>query len=422
MGSCYRGARLADHPSLLRYLPRLLLYPLRPAPALAIALFAFLIFTGLQSIVAVAALAIAAPWLFAFLDGIIESSSQGEADAPRFGGSQLFMTDASSFKAIIWPGLIATAWFHWRDSAPLLAQTTVLWGAFLLPAYLLASTKFGLITALNPLRLMALAWVLGLPYLLACALFGGSIWLLPRLAGELSLFSSILFALYLLVMICHLLGYLAFQRAERLGLDVRHTLSTEDEDARVRQQAILDATLRLLHAALRRKDREAALAVLRTPTEDLADPPAFQEALFSAVALRPEKAIALDQGERLLLALMQRRQLSRALSVYRQCLDISPHFFPTRLTALPQLARHALAEREHALFDAMCEAAEAHADTSDTALELGLLRATDLMDRRHDDAAARAVIQRLRPHDRSHRLSPQIETLARLLGAPDTGP
>ncbi len=416
MVSYYRGERLADHPSLLRYLPRLLLYPLQLAPALAIGLFALLIFTGLQSIVAIAALAIAAPWLFAFLDGIIESSSQGEADAPRFGGSQLFMTDASSVKALIWPGLLATAWFQWRDSAPQLAWAVVLGGAFLMPAFLLASTKFGLLSAINPLRLIALVWVLGWPYLLACALFGGSIALLLSLADSLSVLSTIVLALYLLVLICHLLGYLAFQRAERLGLDVRHRQSSEDESAQERQQAALEASLRLLHAALRRKDRDAALAVLRHPV-DVADPLAFQEALFSAVALRPEKAIALDQGSRLLQALLDDQRLSRALVVYRQCLDISPAFFPVSLKALPLLARHALAEREHALFEALCEAAQAHFDHSATAIELGLLQAGDLMDRRNDDAAARELIRRLLPHAQTHPLRDRIHALARLLGA-----
>ncbi len=419
----YQGKRLADYPGLRSYLPQLLCYPLHFTALCTLILFTLMIWVGLQSLASVVLLVIVTPWLFAYLEAVIVHSADGEAEPPRLGAEQLLFNWGGALKLLLVPALIVSLWWPLWQQHAMLAATVGSLGLFLLPAYLFLASCFGLLTALSPLQIGASILVMGWPYLIASAALAASIWMVFFFVSEIAVFASIMLVLYVLFVNAHLLGYLAFHRADQLGLDARVALSLAEEQ-RLDDQAVRLATkLDEVGAALRRKDSQAAIAALRQVPADLVDPVAFHQSLFSALALRPEKIVALEQGQRLLAALLAEREYAQALAIYRQCLDLSRDFFATGLAQLTALARHALAQREHVLFEQMCDAARPYLQAGQTAaIELIFLQVSDLIERGGDDARARNLLLELRVVVQDQALKSRIDGLLRVIGTDSAPP
>src|SRR5690242_4094826 len=83
--------RMAETPSLIAYLPRILAYPFSGYALGALLMFVIFLWIGLHGLAGIALLAITAPWFFHYAEGVIDRTAQGQATPPRFGGDMLFI-------------------------------------------------------------------------------------------------------------------------------------------------------------------------------------------------------------------------------------------------------------------------------------------------------------------------------------------
>ena len=411
------GKRLADTPRLLNYLPRLLLFPLQWNTGLAIGMFALFFWVGLQSLLGIALLGVSVLWLLAYLERLIESASDGSADPPPFGGDQVMLANAASLRLLVGPALVASLWFQGRENSGLLASALVSGACFLLPAYLLVGTHFGLAAALNPVRLLGVVWVTGTAYLLACGLLALAGLLFLQVSGELGLLALLSVMIYLLVLCAHLLGFVAFQHAERLGLPVRMSLSTAEEARLDGQTARFEKALADLKAAHLRKDLDAEMRAVALPLDEYPQPLYLAEALYSHSHGRAHKQVVLTLGSRFIDRLLAAGRTPRALDVYRECLDLSRLFHrfvgaPVRL----QLARYAASGHAEPMFDALTLDGLDRASNQEELIDWGLLRLRHLLEVRNDEPGAREVLGRLPVMPVLNAHAAEIAAYRRLLG------
>ncbi len=224
--------------------------------------------------------------------------------------------------------------------------------------------------------------------------------------------------LYLLFITAHLVGVVAFFRADDLGLQKRVSQRSEDDLRHAAQAALFDAVLRRVRAAAARKDLDGAIAALKEPIEDLIDPLAFDEDLFSQVHTRTNLVVTLTQGARLIARLVSAGKLPRAIMVYRQCLDLSPAF-PAYVPAdqCLRLARFARAEQDDPAFEMLSSDLSGTGSIDPSCIELAVERADYLLDARDDAPAAVALLERLPDAPHRHPARGRIETLQRLIAS-----
>lgn len=409
--------RMAETASLARYLPQILLYPLS-GNGLGVLLFlSACLWMGLQSIMGIALLAICAPWTFHYAEAVIEQTSHGRATPPRFGGDMIYLgSNVSALRPLIGVGLIAVAYVLVYGRGPGAQFLVLAVGAFLFPAFMLVLTvENSVAAALNPLQVVPAIIGVGRVYPVLCVLLSAAAAGLVFAANRVLQFSSVLVAVYLWLMSFHLLGYVAFHRADRLGLRVKRGAPTDQSRRFDQQNERLAAVLRKIDAALQQKDLDAAGKALYADVGGPADVRLFHEELFEQVQRRKKVELVHAQGQRLITVLIANKRLDRALDIAETCFDAHPDFAPEKPAETVALAEAALKARRDGLFERLTRDAAQRYGSDPAAVSLQFLCAKFWCEHKRDEARAREILKPLLAQA-AHSRHRQIVAYAKALG------
>ena len=411
--------RMADTRSLLAYLPRILLYPLTGHALGALLLFTVCLWFGLQSVYGVAMVAIGAPWLFHYAEGVIESSANGQATPPRFGGDMIFLgSNWRAFRPLVGLGLAAGGWWLARPYGAGAELAALVVAAFLFPAFMLVLTVTNsLLAALNPVQLLPAIAGVGRAYVVLALLLAAAAAVIVHGASQAVQFGTVFLGIYVWLVACHLLGYVAFHRGDRLGLPrvTIHTAPTEASRRLEEQAQRLAVTLRNVDAALNNRDLDGAARALCADPGGPADPRLYHEELFEQVQRRRKVELVHLQGQRLITRLLREKRAERALDVAETCFDAHRDFAPEQAEQAVTLATAALQARRSGLFERLThDAATRHAGTP-AAASLQFLTARYWCDVRRDEARARAILKPLLA-ETAHPQHRQFQAYAKALG------
>lgn len=422
MGSEFRlrdpaaDQRMVDTPSLLAYLPQILLYPLSGHALAALLLFTVLLWIGLQNITGIALLAIASPWVFQYAQGVIERTSIGQATPPIFGGDMIYLGGLSALRPLAGIGLLAGAWQWARATHPGTEVVVLIVGALFYPAHLLLlAIDDRLLPAFNPLALLHAMVGVGWSYFSVCLLLASAAYAAWSVASQSGLALALFVLIYAWLMACHLLGFVVFHRAEELGLSPRDRTTSDEKRAQTEFQTRLDAVLARIDDALSRRDLQAAADVLYAEAGDPERQRAFHVDLFELLIRRRQPALLHAQGARLIALLFRENRAAQALDVASSCIDERADFAPEKPEHATALLEEALRTRQGELFDRLLGAASKQWHEPPHAVTLRFLDARASCEIRRDDARARELLAPLLVHT-THPQHRQISALARALG------
>lgn len=387
---------MAGSRSVLVYLPRVLLYPLRAHAPPTILLITLMLGFGSGGLVGLPLLVIGALFLAHYAIRVIEQTSLGHATPPRLTGEALMLADGFTWSALLAPGLLLS--LHFRGADAVLALL-----AMLLPAHWTAlATTRSLASALNPLRWAQIMWVTGPGYLAVCVLALAAVLAGRWLSAQ---FSSLLLVgvwLYLLFAGCHLLGFLAYHRHERLGVGVqverpqqRRERTLALEQAQRIEQLVADISVRQTAG-----DPDAAAKLLLDAVPGAADARQFHELLYERLKHAQLRGPALTQAARMIAFLMDRKLAGRALEIFENALDRDDRFQPESPLHYPPLAEHALETRQYALLSRLLGSAVERFPDDPALRLLDLVRLRERYDHQRDEAGARALLADLGDLDR----------------------
>ncbi|MGQ0586620.1 MAG: hypothetical protein ACT4PK_05415 [Gammaproteobacteria bacterium] len=409
--------RMAETGQLVKYLPRILLYPLSGHALATLVLLGCLLLLGMQSIFGVALLAITAPWTFQYAEAVIEQTASGRATPPQFGGEMIFLgSNFNAFRPLVGVALAVSGLAVARQYGAGAEIAVLALTAFLFPAFMLVLTVDNkLLEALNPFRLGSVILAVGGVYWVLCLLLA-----LAAVGVAVSVNSgveavAIFGSIYLWLVAFHLLGYITFHRAEQLGFEVKHGAVTEASRAMELQVERLAAVVRNVDAALNAKDLDGAGRALIADPGGPADPRLFHEELFEQVQRRRNIALVHLQGQRLLGLLVREKRLARALDVAETCFDAHRDFQPDTPAQAIALAEAALQARRDGLFARLTHDAATRYAATPAAVSLQFLAAKHACEHQRDEARARELLQPLLAQT-AHPQHRQIAALARILG------
>ena len=394
--------------TLAAWLPQVALYPLRGHCAPVILLVALLLGIGGSSITALVPLIVGSLWTAHYAVRVIETTSYGHATPPRLTGDALSLTDGFTWSALVAPALLLV--LHLEG-----ARIAVWVLAALLPAHwiVLATTR-SLVAASHPAQLVSAIGATGAVYAAVCAMLVGAALIGDWMSRHVPGFLLIGTWLYLLFAGCHLLGFVAYQRHERLGIGVqveRPTVAREREAEQARRLDVLLGEIAALHAA---GQDEAAAQRMRDTLPGPADARRFHEELYDRLKSIPARGLALTQAARMIAFLIDRRLLDRALEIHENALDLDSRFRAESVLHLRPLAERALETRQAALLSRLLDCAQA-SFAGDAALRLlDSLRIRLHLELERDEVAARAALEALGNLD-GHPNAAELRTYARVL-------
>lgn len=405
----------ADHrmvsSTLPRYLPRVWIYPLLGHGLLVILLITILLGIGTASLVALLPLILGVSFTAHYTVRVIERTSLGRATPPRLTGDALLLADGLTVSTLAAPSVLMALYFdgHRVIVAVLLLALPAHWVA-------LATTR-SLIAACHPISLFRVVWVIGPAYLAVCLLLTGAVLLGQWFAARLSSLVLIAAWLYLLVASCHLLGFVAYLRHERLGHGVQVRRPSRADDLEAQQARTLDTlvqAVRTLHSA--GDDAAAARLMLSVPPGP-ADARRFHEALFERIKAIPARGLALTQAARMISFLLDRKLVDRALDVFESAMDLDPRFQVQSPFELVTLAERALMNRQRALIGRILDSAQQRFADDPAIRLLDRVRIRTLVEIDRDEATARTALLSMGNLD-EHPHSADLRTYARILGVP----
>jgi hypothetical protein len=394
--------------TLAGYLPQVGIYPLRGQAAPVILLITFLLGIGTTSLLALLPLIVGVSWTAHYAVRVIERTSLGRATPPRLTGESLMLTDGLTWSTLLLPAALLALHFggHRAIVGALLLVLPAHWVA-------LATTR-SLLAACHPVRLWHIVRVIGPAYVDVCLLLAGSVllgqWFSARLPGLI----LIAVWLYLLVATCHLLGFMAYLRHERLGYGAQVRRPSRADDLEAQQARTLDTLIqgvRTLHAA---RDDAAAARLMLSVLPGPADARSFHEALFERIKAIPARGLALAQAARLISFLLDRKLADRALDVFESALDLDPRFEVQSAFELVALAERALMNRQRRLIDRILENAQSRFAHDPAIRLLDRIRIRTLVEIDRDEASARALLASIGDLQ-AHPHSADLQTYARIL-------
>jgi hypothetical protein len=409
--------RMAETPQLAKYLPRILLYPLRGHALATVLLLGTLLWLGMQSIFGIALLAIATPWTFHYAEAVIDQTAAGRATPPQFGGDMIFLgSNFGALRPLLGVALAVTGWQAARAYGPNAETAALAVAAFLFPAWLLlVATHNSLLVAFNPVKLIGAIVGIGGVYFVLCLILALAAAGVVASVGSGLQVVAVFGTIYLWLMTFHLLGYVAYHRAEQLGFPVKTPAPTEESRGMERQADRVAAVLRGVDAALNAKDLDGAGRALVSDPGGPADVRLFHEELFELVQRRHNVALLHLQGQRLVSVLVREKRLPRALDIAETCFDAHPDFQPDTGAQAVVMAEAALQAKREGLFQRLTHDAATRYAGTPTLVSLQFLVAKHAYEHRRDEARARELLQPLLAQT-AHPQHRQIAAFAKALG------
>lgn len=383
------GDRRMVASSLSGYLPRVWVYPLRGHSPPVILLITALLALGSAGLVALVPLIVGVLWTAHYAVRVIEHTSLGRATPPRLTGEALMLADGFTWSALFLPGVLIALY---------LSGERLAFGVLLLalPAHWIAlATTRSLVAACHPLRLLHIAAVTGSAYLIVCGLLAGSALLGQWLAGQLASVLLIALWLYLLVAACHLLGFVAYLRHERLGIGVQVRRPSRTDELEAEQAHTLDTlvqAIRTLHAI---PDDAAAARLMLSTLPGSTDARRFHEDLFDRIKAIPARGLALTQAARLITFLLDRKLADRALEIFESAVDLDSRFQVESALQLAPLAERALLNRRRALIERVLDNARSQFAADPAIRLLDRVQVQTLFEIDRNEDAARAALTAL---------------------------
>ncbi|MGH8517614.1 MAG: hypothetical protein ACREUE_09150, partial [Panacagrimonas sp.] len=368
------------------YLPRVWIYPLRGHGPAVILLITAILALGSTGLVALVPLIVGVLWTAHYAVRVIERTSLGRATPPRLTGEALMLADGFTWSTLFLPGVLIALY---------LSQARVALGILLLalPAHWIAlATTRSLVAACHPLRLLHIAAVTGPAYLAVCALLAGSALLGKWLGGHMASLLLIAAWLYLLFAACHLLGFVAYLRHERIGFGVEVRRPSRTDELETEQAHTLDTlvqAIRTLHAI---PDDAAAARLMLSTLPGQADARRFHEDLYERIKAIPARGLALTQAARLISFLLDRKLADRALEIFENAMDLDPRFRVESSLQLAPLADRALMNRQRALIDRLLDNARSQFADDPAIRLLDRVRVRALFEIDRNEDAARAAL------------------------------
>lgn len=400
--------------SVPAYLPQVLLYPLRGHCPPVILLGAVFIGFGSLSLLAIVALIVGLSLVTHYAIRILENTSQGHARPPMLTIEAIQLSDGFTWSALAAPAALLALSANGQDGIALLL-------ALFVPAHWIAlATTRSFVAACNPLRWLHILWVTAPSYGLACAFALGAHALGHWAQSELSSFLVIGVWLYLLFAGCHLLGFVAYHRHERLGVGVQIERPTEERARFAEQSERLDTLIQGIERCLSQRDPEGAAKLLFETPPGPADARLFHEELYDRLKTRRFAGLALAQAARLITCLLEKRLLARAAEVLENAFDLDARFRPEQARELSALAAYAIDHGPPGLRDRIFQCRSRHFADDPAAEPIDVIQLRDLIELRKDREAARKVLEKL--GDFSTRDDANtIRIYARELGMADPG-
>lgn len=411
-------ARMVAAASLWQYLPTILMYPLRGYALGVVVVIGFLLWLfNLAGIFAIAMAPIVLGWLTVYLMMIVEDTALGHAIAPPFGTELLGHSDYGRLLLVggFWFGVIALGIWLERGGVAHGTHFAMLGGMLVFPAFLVGlALEVNTLSVLNPLRLLRFMYLTGGGYLFAVGVLSIAYIALAMLSNAVASFLAYMIFIYFLVMCAHLMGFIAYHRHERLGIEVVVARPTEERASLELQRRTLDDVLKRACALNDAGDWDAARHLLSKEQPDVVDSRLYHEELYEALRLRRQKELSLVEGKQLVRCLVAQKRLDRALGICEQCLDVNRRFEPEPLADCLALAEAALNARRFALFEKFIGDIPARHPQTPEAAGLQFLHARWLAEFRKQDIAALALLKPLLA-DAAHPWQARIRALHQAL-------
>ena len=406
--------RMAGAASTWRYLPSILWYPLRGYALFIVVIMGGLLYVfTLGGLLAIAAIGVMLGWLGQYLFCVVQETALGHATPPALDTGIYAQPQYGRMLMVIGYGLAFFQLAHFISQAQghQAAIAVAAAGVLLFPAFVvLLALEDNALSALNPLKLGGFIFHTGGAYVFACLVLAGAFGLAWVLVGHIADVLAYLLVIYCIIMACHLLGFTAHRRHDRLNIAVMVARPSDESRGLQAQREELQALLRRVDKLLAMNNADAARHLLLVEQKDLVNPRLFHEELFEALTARRQDALSLVQGEQLLRQLVQAKRFDRALDIHERCLDIAVNFEPRPAAECVQLAEAAFQARRFALFERIITGFTArHPGTPET-VTLRFLQARQLQEIKHDDAGALAILRPLL-HAQSHPLHARITAL-----------
>ncbi|MDE2070590.1 MAG: DUF4013 domain-containing protein [Gammaproteobacteria bacterium] len=413
--------RLAAAPSVWRYFPSLARYPLHRDAFIVVLILGLGLWLMLfSSAYLVLPLALGMAFVTQYLLGVVQSTALGYAAPPPFVREILSQPNYFRLLALVlylvpltllvlFAAYFRLAWLAY----PLLAI-----GAFLLPAFIaVLALADDVREAGQPLKLRHFILQGGDAYLVVGLSLAALVIAAYALGGGVFSLLAALGAVWLLMVTCHLLGFVAFHGYAQMNVGMEELKKTEDERQQETQQAKLGELLLQVDLLLAAGDQRAACDAMFIDPGPLHDAQKFHEDLYEALRSRRQPILMLVQGKRLIHLLMQQNKTGRALVVYEQCLAVSGFFEPRELLETLQLAESALQEGRLPMFDKIASSIVQQHPGTDEAVGLQFRRVRYLIEVAKDEAGALRSLEPLLS-ETAHPLYPRIAALHRTLSTP----
>lgn len=402
-------------PELWRYLPKLLLYPVSGyALYIVIVMGALIWLAGYAGIFGLALAGVLFGWMGYYAMGVVERTATGHATPPPLGTEVLFQGEKLRLALLVLylATLLLLTLAHLRSGW---GVAIFIAGVYLFPAFLASvALQPDLLSTLNPWSTLRFAWLTGLPYLFASLLMAAVAWLVAVLSGQVAGVVGGMLMVYMLLFVCHLIGYVAYHRQDDIGLAVSVQRMTPELQAALDQAERFKELLARIDKHLAAHEPQAARdALMAEEGAALANPRSFHEDLFDALRQRHEDALSLLQGTRLIQLLAREKRYGRALDICERCLDVSKGYLPQPPALTVPLAEEALRDKRLPLFARLDANVQAGRPGSDEAVSLQFLKAQALVQQRQD-AAALALLAPLTARA-GHPWAPRIAALHRAL-------
>lgn len=388
-------------------IPKFFVYPAQPGPLIYLGALAAASIFGLLStlILIVVELALWITFLrYAFV--VLEHTSFGHLEPPKTLSDVNRSDDKRPYKqigAFLILGIVAGV--VQVMLTPLLGGLATL-GSMLVQATLPAvimliaiSDDFG--HALNPASIIHTIQRIGLPYLALCfflvSLSASSGWTIQHLGPHMPRWLLLPFvnfvAMYFILIMYNMMGYVLYQNHEALGLEVQVDFAVSAESAH--RKGGIDPLTHELNGLLSEGNVMGALELLRDRVNKDWENNDLHDRFHKLLMTTERKDEATTHGKQYIAKLLNEKKLGRVLDIYDDCLKLDPDFRGTEANNIYHLASTAHSVRRAKLALAIMRQFDKRNPGHPDIPAVYLLAAKILHEDLRDDRSAQALLAQI---------------------------